>query len=251
MSLTPNSTPTKIQIFGHSFVRRLKSFLADSEGLCKNFDLNVPVDVRFSGFPGATAVTLLSNIGQVKHFRPDIVVVLVGTCDLSNADISTTSVVTQIKDLCKALIGCGVKHVVVMQILNRQFYTKSKHPVDIPWFNARVLEINNMLTSTLTQECARCIFWKMKGFWSAECQQSAFCVDGVHLSQSGNFKLYRNIRSALIFALECATRLIFFWNFLIIWGKGASTFSCIPDRLTHICCHRLSFCPRIVLLVSL
>lgn len=75
-----------IQIFGHSFVKRLKCFLREQVQLRFNLNLSSSPLVQYSGYSGAVVGTLRSNLTDIVDFSPDIVVLLIGTNDLFNSE---------------------------------------------------------------------------------------------------------------------------------------------------------------------
>ena len=195
---------SSIQIFGHSYVKRLKNFLRDHTQLRFNLNLNSYPLVQYSGYPGAVVDTLRSNLTDVIDFSPDIVILLIGTNDLYWPEVTPTSLTSAILDLADSCIYmCNVKKVVVCQILHRQPSDTCKYRVNTEWFNGRVDATNQMLSSRIQSlHHDHVIFWRLKGFWSPTAQLQAFSPDGVHLSDAGHRKLYNNIRAAVVHTLN-------------------------------------------------
>lgn len=193
-----------IQIFGHSFVKRLKCFLHEQVQLRFNLNLSSSPLVQYSGYSGAVVGTLRSNLTDIVDFSPDIVVLLIGTNDLFNPEVTAVSLTSSILDLVDSLIFlCRVKKVVVCQILHRQPTSTGRYRVDTEWFNNRVDETNHLLSSRIQMlPHDHVIFWRLKGFWSQEATKQSFSLDGVHLSDVGQKKLYSNIRAAVVHTLN-------------------------------------------------
>ena len=82
------AAPTKIQLFGHSFVTRLKKFIREEPSLKFNLGLQGNPLVQFSGYSGATIETLSKKFEVVSDFAPDILIMLVGTNDIYNKDLT-------------------------------------------------------------------------------------------------------------------------------------------------------------------
>ena len=95
------AAPIKIQIFGHSFVSRLRLFIRDEENLRYDLGLHNSPLVQYSGYPGANVNRLISNLEVVTDFGPDILVVLVGTNDLYKPDITIEDVASGICQLVR------------------------------------------------------------------------------------------------------------------------------------------------------
>ncbi len=196
---------TKIQIFGHSFISRLKTFISDRKELRHDMGLRQSVLVQYSGFPGATVRKLNGNLEVVQDFMPDIVYLCIGTNDLYHSEASPTSVSIDIISLVETLIGdYDVQQVIIGQILHRMESARTRYPVDIQWFNSRV-DSTNLLLSEAVTTCkypSQARLWRCKGFWSPEVQHEAFSWDGVHLSNIGQRKLFSNIKAALVTTLN-------------------------------------------------
>ena len=193
----------KIQLFGHSFVHRLKRFIADSPEHRFDLGLRQQVMIQYSGISGATVLRLADNLEVVQDFSPDIVFLMVGTNDLFYPHTSPDSLSKEIFRLVEALITSGVRYVIVSQILHRMDSRFTRFPVDITWFNARVDTTNNLLKDQLSHRYPnKARFWRLKGFWGTSAKQSAIKRDGVHMSDRGNLKLIRNIQAALVTTLN-------------------------------------------------
>ncbi|KAL4238778.1 hypothetical protein ACF0H5_003485 [Mactra antiquata] len=104
------ATPSvNIQIFGHSFVKRLKDFIRRSEDISFSLGLSGNHLIQYSGIPGATVEVLRRNLDLVKDFQPDILILLIGTCDIYNRNLSAECVANKIIDFVDYLLfTCGV-----------------------------------------------------------------------------------------------------------------------------------------------
>ena len=161
--------PTKKQIFGHSHVSHLKSYIRDTP--TRQFDLNFrePKLVQYSGYSGATVPTLRQHLDAITDFEPEIVVLLIGTNDLYYPDRSPEGVACAVMDLVDTLLyRCGAKYVILFQTFHRTTATRpSRFPVDLEWFNDRVDIFNRLLTSAIPASFAgKACFWRCNGFWS-------------------------------------------------------------------------------------
>lgn len=211
-SVTSQSTALKVQLFGHSFVKRLRDFIRFNNSF--RYDLKIQGNplVQYSGFPGSTVHKIRNNLEVVKDFSPDFVVLIIGTNDLCQQHVTPRSVARSIVDLVDTLLFViGVKKVIVLQVLHRlQPKVPTKHQVDLDWYNSRVDELNYLLLDMLNHTIhKRSYLWRMKGFWSDTCKQQNFADDGCHLSTQGQVRLMSNIKAAVVAVLKgsiCQTK---------------------------------------------
>lgn len=187
----------KVQLFGHSFIRRFKNFIRDTEDLC--FSLNLDQRdffIQYSGFPGARVRHLRGHLDVVSDFKPDLVFLVIGTNDLYDREARHTA--TEIVDLVDTLkFVLKVPEVVVCQTLYRRVPSKpSRYPVDVDIFGKKVDDLNDILESRLKSFGS--VLWRLKGFWSEKSMLMVFDPDGVHLSVEGNRRLFKNIRALVV-----------------------------------------------------
>lgn len=196
----------KTLILGHSFVRHFKNFIKSrlSE---YNFTLNLDpreVMIQYSGQSGATVDSLRARqLSDVKDFEPELVILDIGTNDLSlptcNAEMLTSAIEKLIDTL---LTDYNVQQVVVIQILHRfQSPRPSRRHINIEKFNSEVDICNQLLSEKLSQK-HNCQFWWHKGFWGIN-QSSTIDSDGVHLSKpKGQRKYFFNLRAIVVTYLK-------------------------------------------------
>ena len=195
----------KIQIFGHSFVKRLREFIRQSASIHFHMNLQGPPLVQYSGFPGASIKTLRDNLDVVADFGPDILVLVVGTIDIYNDRETPQTVAQGVCDLVDTLLFVTeVPKVIVLQTLHRVAPSiPTRYPVDDVKFNSKVDELNMLLIDRLNHtDHHRSYLWRMKGFWSPTCKHSNFAADGCHLSDAGQLRLISNVRAAIVAALR-------------------------------------------------
>jgi lysophospholipase L1-like esterase len=195
----------KVQLFGHSFVKRLKDYIQNDSSQRHDLNLQGNALVQYSGFPGATVKELRRHLEVVSDFSPDILVLIIGTIDIYNSDVTPESVARDIENLIDTLLFViGVGKVIVLQVLHRQVpLSHTRYPVDVDWFNARVDNLNSHLIEMLNRTGhGRSYLWRMKGFWSPASKQQNFADDGCHLSSAGQLRLITNVRAAVVAALK-------------------------------------------------
>ena len=172
-------------VLGHSFVRRLHHYILQrSPILDVHFDLSEPLVTQWLGIGGRTVQkTIRYDMRAITVFRPDIVILQLGTNDLSNA--SPLRVGSDIEDFVRLLYhSCNVKIVCVCQTLLRDSDAT---------FNSNVVALNQYLRVFL-EHLPFALLWRHRGFWNA--QRNVYLRDGVHLNDRGNSKLYRSFRGA-------------------------------------------------------
>ena len=195
MATTSTQVP-KFLILGHSFVRRLKSDLRArfDERARLNFGLEGTAEVLMHGVGGRTVTKLLAHdLGVVANLSPDIIILEIGTKDLS---ISQPEVVgSGIDDLIvrHLLDNYSVRVVVLCHVTARAITRHSS-----PNFN-RKAALLNQYTRVVLEGTSRAICWTHRGF--ANPSVSPFLPDGVHFNHTGQYNIYRSYRGAILYAL--------------------------------------------------
>ena len=180
--------PLRVLMLGHSFIRRLHTFLLRNFNaqIADNFSLPGDLVIRWHGIGGRTVFkTKKFDLSAVEDFAPDVVVLQLGTNDLANTSAVETG--SAIEDLCRLLHeSYGVQVICVCQTLHRH---------DAPLFNRQVNLLSQYLKVVL-EPLSYTIYWRHRGFWRAK---SRFLVrDGVHLNNRGNYKYFRSLRGAVL-----------------------------------------------------
>ena len=183
----------RVLILGHSFIRRLHEFVRlPTNALREDFDITTPMNLRWHGVGGRTVAKVIRyDLEIVRQFSPDIVILQLGTNDISDRSIrSALTVGSQLEDLTRQLHEqFGVTVVCVCQTILREN----------PHLNKRIRTLTAYLRVVL-QPLPFAFYWRHRGFWRTT--QSFLLYDGVHLNQRGQFKLYRSLRGALIQSLK-------------------------------------------------
>ena len=132
--------------------------------------------------------TLQYDLPVVALFAPDILILQLGTNDLSLLDPLVVG--SSIEELVTVLQDTyNVKLICVCQTL------LGSDPV----FNARVRAFNKYLKTFL--EALPYVFsWGHRGFWNAS--QRFLARDGVHLNRQGQYKFFRSLRGAVLKSLR-------------------------------------------------
>ena len=186
----------RVLILGHSFIRRLRDFIIrNSPTYNLNLNINTPVTIHWHGVGGRTIDKVRRfDLTEVERFKPDVVILQIGTNDLTRRRSSPASVGSAIEDLvCLLHNEYGVRLVCVGQTVKR-------HPVGT--FNANVQILAQYLQGVL-EPLPFAIYWTHRGFWRAS--RSYLSYDGVHLNTEGQHKLYRSVRGAVLHCLKRIT----------------------------------------------
>ncbi|KAH3781510.1 hypothetical protein DPMN_159340 [Dreissena polymorpha] len=132
---------------------------------------------------------MMRHLEVVSDFSPDILVLIIGTIDIYNSDVTPESVARDIENLIDTLLFViGVGKVIVLQVLHRQVsLSHTRYPVGVDWFNARVDDLNSHLIEMLNRT----------GHGHG---QQNFADDDCHLSSAGKLRLITNVRAAVVAA---------------------------------------------------
>ena len=96
--------PIRVLILGHSFIRRVPDFLSRNFNahIAKNLSLDGDLLIRWHGIGGRTVSTTRKyDLGVVEEFAPNVVIMQLGTNDLTT--ITAVETGSAIEDLCRLL----------------------------------------------------------------------------------------------------------------------------------------------------
>ena len=128
----------RVLILGHSFVHRLYSFIDSTSNpvLTLSLGISEPLHVKWHGIGGRTiAKALAFDLHVVESFKPHVVILELGTNDLTHLD--PTTVGSSLEDLTQVLhFRYGVQRIVVCQTIFRD---------KAPAFNSQVTILNKYL----------------------------------------------------------------------------------------------------------
>ena len=150
-----------VLIMGHSFVRRFELFLSKGVDARVRRDLNLSrsADINFLGVGGRTVDKLSKfDLHLVRRLQPQIVILEIGSNDLSPPDARPEVVGSKIETLVQRLHAeCRVETIVVCQTINRAAGLR-----DPPSFTDRVALLNQYL-SVVLETLPFAVFWRHKG----------------------------------------------------------------------------------------
>ena len=181
----------RVLVLGHTFIRHLSSFIQIHrfERLNHSFSLS-QAKIHLWGLSGFTVQrAIFYRLTRVESFRPDIVVLELGTNDLTSSEPEVIG--SMLEELVRVLhVDYGVKVVGVTQIIFR---------ANSPVFNACVPILNRYLKVVL-EPLPFAFFWHHRGFWHSA--RDLLHSDGIHLNSWGHLKLYLSMRGAILKALS-------------------------------------------------
>lgn len=181
-------------LLGSSHVTHLKRYIFNN-----NVDLqvhNAQIQIKMIGVNGGMVSTMYRYLIEVYEYKPDVVILQIGSNDLGNANITVDNVALSIKILVDNLFNLcpSIKKVIIGLVFQRQKVLK-KRGLSLLQYNTRVYLLNNKL-SLFNVHNPKIIFWKHRGLQFP----SIVVVDrhGVHLNNEGNRRFFKSLRGALI-----------------------------------------------------
>ena len=186
-----------ILILGHSFVRRLQTFLTEHHDRRAAHNMNLPHEnISFLGIGGRTVSKMLSfDLDKIKAFQQKVIILELGTNDLCVVGQRPESVGSDIEHLVEVLHDhCGAEFIMVCLVIYR-----SAIPPHVPDFSHKVDLLNKYLKVVL-EPLPYAAAWSHRGLQSPSI--AVLYGDGVHLNAAGNHALYRSYRGAILFALK-------------------------------------------------
>ena len=174
--------PTRIFILGHSF-----NF---NEVFARNLHIEGDLSIKWHSIRGRTISKVIRHdLGIVEKFAPEIVVIQLGTNDLSS--LSAVETGSALEDLSRLLHeSYGVQRVCVCQTIFRS---------NAPLFNRQVKLLTKYLKVVL-EPIPYVLYRRHRGFWN--CKSRFLTRDGVHLNHFGQYKSFRSLRGAVLQCLR-------------------------------------------------
>ena len=165
----------RVLVLGHSFIRCLKKFIENHPSeIDLAFQISVLAAIRSHSVGGRTVAKTIKYYMNVVHsICPDVVVVQLGTNDLSSCP--PLQVGSAIEDFVRLLQDSyGVKCVCVCQTILRR---------SAEVFNKNIDTLTHYLQVVL-EPIPYTIYWAHRGFWKS--RNNFFASDDIHLNSRGN-----------------------------------------------------------------
>ena len=192
------SKPHRILILGHSYVRRLHEFAQSSNQDKVTPSFGLPPDrflVFFAGYGGAKIERIHRELEKdVTQFRPHVVILQVGSNDISNQCNDPQILADAIVKLAERVhVQYRVHKVVVSELFFRNKWRGGN-------FNGVTQEINCRLRETLPthSKSAGLSLWRHFGFWDPLVRKTLQHPDLVHFNDEGNLKYFKSFRRAIL-----------------------------------------------------
>ena len=188
-------SPVRVLYYGHSFVGRIQDYIKILPVYRFNFGMDLTeAAVYFQCDGGATLDRLRSpgNLSKLKRVQPEIVVIEGGTNDLAREDLSPKEVADEMLELCRDILDCRAREVVVSQVLLRG---KAGMKRAVANFEEKVYEYNHRVEDAL-EFLPRASFWHHYKLWR-NIEDHVITDDGTHLNDLGHKKLYKSLCGAI------------------------------------------------------
>ena len=183
----------EVMVLGHSFVARAqKHLLSKGDDNCAMHPGSHNVVLKGKG--GAHANDIMPLFHQ-RSVTPHLVIIDIGTNDLTNHRITTHSLARQVYSTAKHIIQhYGVNQVVILEVLPRTTWGRHGAPAS---FSGRVARYNAMIRSLVFQNKldVPVSFWFHQGLASSI---ETFISDGVHMNNAGLIKYIKSIRRIIL-----------------------------------------------------
>ena len=197
-----DTTPLRVLVIGHSFIRRTHDFIKSNLQDYDNFHIRLDqAQVSFMGIGGATIKDITSKLTTdkvdiVDVTRPELVLIQLGTKELGWHTVRCDELGEDMRLLVNELLDRRVRRVVICKTLKRG---KAGKPPTMPHFNGRVTIFNNWMKANLAPN-PRVMVWNHRGF-TVDIEKH---VDkkGLHMNEYGQLKLYRSYKGAILFYLS-------------------------------------------------
>lgn len=189
-----------VVLLGSSHIVKLKQYI-DSDVKFKNFGIE-NISVEYCGIPGGRLANP-DHIERFKNFicrfRPKYAVFQLCGNDIDTKDVVISEVRIIILRFVNILKLIARRHSVKIIACQLLFREKTRHILP-SIYNSLVIEANKLLKHELATDSS-VFYWNLKGLKQSE--HSIF-KDGVHLNwEIGLPKYYRNIRGAILCAINC------------------------------------------------
>ena len=182
-------------LFGHSFVRRLRN----KRSFVMTIKLErAQVPITCLGEGGLTLDRIRARpeayFRQIKKAQPSILILDLGTNDLSSKDVEPAELCTSLRDLVYELVAWDISPsiVVFLPVLPRTGNMR-RNQVSVAQFNKKA-EVFNQLLGDMTFLEDGWFVWKHRGL-----RHPRYNTDGVHLNERGMVQYERTLKQLVKF----------------------------------------------------
>lgn len=185
-------TPIPVLILGDSFVARLRDYTKRTETRNMGFPWS-ECTIFFRGIGGAHVPSLWGELDIINTLMPKMVILQIGSNDVCQVQSKPKEVACQIVEFAQKVHHDMGVTVIICEILFREV-RNCKWPC-CPDYNSKVTATNNEIRE-MCRHTTEVKYWhhrRMSQNW-----RQYISADGVHLSELGMVKYYRNFRSMVI-----------------------------------------------------
>lgn len=185
-----------VLLLGSSHVRHFDTYIRSHDKTNLTLDFS-QTHIMCLGKSGLCALhnerdkKLSGQMSHVETLVPDVLILHVGSNDMSTDQKAVTVIVNEIFIQAHLALSLGVKHVVISQQFKRDEGDN---------FNDRVVQYNILCSFKCAQD-PHMTFWHHNGLWQPENGvKSVLKADGVHLNEAGNEKFFKSMKELAIYA---------------------------------------------------
>lgn len=190
----------KVVIAGTSHVRRLRD--AIDEGSDPAFEAHFGLSQISTDFVcggGWGLEDIVRHQSQILRSKPHVLVLQVGSNDICSADCCPLIIADALLDTACHLQQCGnISSVIVCHLLPRSLGVYMPTAEAVSAYTLARVKFNQFI-DVVASDYTKVKVWKHKKLFNPI--QEVLLSDGVHLNTSGQYKFYKSLRGAILFAL--------------------------------------------------
>ena len=194
-------TDIRITVTGHSFARHLKLFMDKDEDILNRYNegFNLYKEGSETKFIFKSGCDIhyfkKSMISQVILSKPHLIILELGSNDLTKKEVSPSALALEIYNISKSLVQSVTKFVLVSSIIHRKV---TKSAMEIDTYNARV-DLYNQLMMLKCESDKELIFMSHSRLKRGV---DILKPDGIHLNGRGNYLMYMSYKNSLVHAIS-------------------------------------------------
>ena len=196
----------RIMVLGHSYIWRLDEYVqvSDDPRVTRKFNLKgMDTDVYMYGVEGRKVYTMMRyDLHEIKAFQPHILLLQIGSNNLSDKKRPYTRLETGESKLEQAVVDIHNKFPSIKHKTVCGPFPRTMHYPNFPDFNNKNIQLLTQYLSVVIPSLPFASFWKHSELNYETAKLELYLPDHVHLNDTGNCRLYRNYRGAMINAIK-------------------------------------------------